>query len=152
MGGLVQCMLTSPFACGATALVSGIVACTKVPQNTFRATAKKVMMVCTAVFLISTIVLFTLSNPYASGGPATTRPLSDQAGVIGAIMGVTYGVSWVLSAVFLIYGNRCCLDTKGQDEPLMEEGNVEKEQEKEKPDLVVLAIAAIHWGILVLGF
>merc|ERR1712217_586178 len=105
-----------------------------------------VMIACTLIFAISTTILFTLSNPGASGGPATQRPLSNQAGNIGLVMGITFSVPLVLSVVYPIYGSQCCQDTKDQQLP--------SEDGQEAPsqfNRYVVAIGIIHWGIFLFG-
>jgi len=102
------------------------------------------MIVCTTSFILLTIVLFTLSNPGASGGPATERVLSDQANTIGMLMAVFYVIPLVLSCAYPMYGEHCCTATKDEEVPDSEE----KIQETGKVDYVVLVSAILHWGVI----
>jgi len=105
------------------------------------------MIACTVSFLITTIVMFTLSNPGSSGGPETERILSDQATPLGWLMALTYTIPLVLSCAFPIYGEACCKELKDEEVPDSEE----KVQETRKVDYVVLVIAILHWGLIVLA-
>merc|ERR1712217_489431 len=145
--GMIQCLAVSPCVCGTTGIASAVAGCcVKVPQSKWRSMTQNVMIACTVIFAISTTILFTLSNPGASGGPATQRPLSNQASNIGLVMGITFSVPLVLSVVYPIYGSQCCQDTKDQQLP--------SEDGQEAPsqfNRYVVAIGIIHWGIFLFG-
>merc|ERR1719424_182163 len=119
----------------------------KVPQSKWRDFTRKCMIACTTALLILTVLLFTLSNPGASGGPMTERVLSGQFQIIGFLMAVAYATPLVLSCAYPMYGEACCKTLKDEEVPDSEE-NV---QETRKVDYVVLVIAILHWGVIFLG-